>query len=44
MPTGVVEEPGLWILTYGELEYTLDGNDVAIAFSLKGTHTICAQS
>jgi hypothetical protein len=43
-PSGVVQEPGLWILTYGKLEGTLTDNDVLTAFSLKGTYTdLCAE-
>lgn len=38
-PSGVVQEPGLELLTYGKLEFTLDGNGALIAFSLKGTCT-----
>lgn len=43
-PSGEVQEPGLWILTFGKLEYTLDGNDVATAFTLHGTYIdLCAE-
>lgn len=43
-PTGVVQEPGLWIVTYGRLEYTVTTEDVATAFTLEGTYTdVCAQ-
>jgi hypothetical protein len=43
-PSGVVQEPGLWISTHGVLKYTLTNEDVLIAYSLKGSYTdICAE-
>lgn len=43
-PSGVVQEPGLWIVTYGTLQYTLDNDGALTAFSLDGTYTdVCAE-
>jgi hypothetical protein len=43
-PSGVVQEPGLELLTDGKLEYTLGSNDVLTAFSLEGTYIdLCAE-
>jgi hypothetical protein len=42
-PNGVVEEPGLELLTDGVLEYTLNRKGVVTAFSLHGTYQdLCA--
>ena len=42
-PSGVVEEPGLWISIHGVLEVTLSG-DTATAFALRGSYRdICAE-
>ena len=43
-PSGVVQEPGLWILTNGTVEYTLDQSGALTAFSLDGTYSdLCAE-
>jgi hypothetical protein len=43
-PSGVVQEPGLELLTSGNLEFTIDSNDAIIAFVLHGTSTdLCEQ-
>jgi hypothetical protein len=43
-PSGIVQDPGLWIVTDGKLEYTLDQNDALTAFSLQGSYAdVCVE-
>jgi hypothetical protein len=42
-PSGEVQEPGLDLLLSGTMEFTVNGENVITAFSLRGTHQdLCA--